>query len=366
MKLSSTLRGDISKVGVITAAFMMISMFFTFYNEALFLSDYSLGTTELYDFSFALWMNAFSGLVAGILGGSTLVVVNRRIFRRKSYGYALRATFVAYSLAYLGVTVVMSITAALAYVGLDSGIKEFWEHAIMYITSEMALVYYVFWGSISFATLFFLQMVDKFGPSMFGKFLAGKYNQPREEDRIFMFLDLKSSTTIAERIGNTDYFLLLQEIFTDLTDPILAYEGEIYQYVGDEIVISWDLRKGIRNANCFRCFLGIQKKLEGVADRYLEKYGVKPQFKAGLHYGKVTAGEIGTIKRDIVYSGDVLNTTSRIQEQCNQYDVNLIVSSETLELLKDPLPYEVVPLGNIELRGKTRGVDLNTLKLEEN
>ena len=84
----------------------------------------------------------------------------------------------------------------------------------------------------------FLQISDKFGPRMLGRFLIGKYHQPREEQRIFMFMDMKSSTSIAEQIGNKQSFNLLNDLFNDITDAILASDGEIYQYVGDEVVIS--------------------------------------------------------------------------------------------------------------------------------
>ena len=178
-----------------------------------------------------------------------------------------------------------------------------------------------------------------------------------------MFMDMKSSTTIAEKIGNKQYFNLLNELFADVTDTILSAEGEIYQYVGDEVVISWSLDRGVKQANCLNCFNNIRERLGELEPLYMAKYGVVPQFKAGLHYGPVTAGEIGTIKKDIVYSGDVLNTTSRIQEQCNHYNVDFLISKQTLELIGKNIPYEVVHLGDIELRGKKNRIDLNTLKL---
>jgi adenylate cyclase len=42
-------------------------------------------------------------------------------------------------------------------------------------------------------------------------------------------------------------------------------------------------------------------------------------FKAGLYFGKVVSAQIGDLKREIVYNGDVLNTTARIQAECNTY-----------------------------------------------
>ena len=128
-------------------------------------------------------------------------------------------------------------------------------------------------------------------------FLMGKYYHPKEEDRIFIFMDMKSSTTIAESIGNARYFEMLQDVFNDITDPIISCEGEIYQYVGDEIIVSWNLKEGIKNENFIRCFTQVRDKLNEIAPRYKETYGFTPEFKAGVHHGTVTAGEIGSIKK---------------------------------------------------------------------
>lgn len=365
MKISPSLRSNINKILLITSFYVLINWFFTFYNDAMLSSEFSLGRSDFYDLGMNLWANTLTGIFAGLLGGSTLIYVNDRIFRKRSYGHALIVTFLYYTLAYLIISLLMSTLGSLIVVGVDAPFMEIFARASIYWKSKLFWVFYMVWGMVSVFTLFLLQMSDKFGPGMFLKFIAGQYNQPREETRIFMFLDLKSSTAIAEKLGNTKYFHLLQELFTDVTDPILASAGEIYQYVGDEIVISWSLKNGIKNANCFRCFLEIKKRLKEVSAYYESVYGIIPKFKAGLHYGNVTAGEIGTIKKDIVYSGDVLNTTSRIQEQCNAYQVELLVSDQTLNLLDEPLPYKVIELGDIELRGKTEKIDLKTLKLEE-
>ena len=50
----------------------------------------------------------------------------------------------------------------------------------------------------------------------------------------------------------------------------------------------------------------------------LKNYGQITEFKVGIHYGKVTLEEIGVVKKDIVFSGDVLNTAARIQSMCNE------------------------------------------------
>lgn len=361
MKLQPQLKSDASKVMVITVVFILINWYLTFYNDGLLSTPYSLGTSDIYDLRLNYALNTLTGILAGTIGGSALVFVNKRYFRKKSYSYAMKATFLAYTAVFVFVTVIMSFLSARIILP-EAGFGELLEVAAIYMYGKMTLIFYILWGTVTLFTLFFLQIYDKFGSGMFLKFLTGKYHQPREEQRIFMFLDMKSSTTIAEKIGSKKYFNLLNDLFTDMTDPILSCEGEIYQYIGDEVVVSWSMEKGVRQANCLHCFRGIREKVADLAPYYENEYGVIPEFKAGLHFGLVTAGEIGSIKKDIVYSGDVLNTTSRIQEQCNHYQVDFLVSNETFDLMGKQVPYEAVPLGNIELRGKKTRIDLITLK----
>jgi class 3 adenylate cyclase len=181
-----------------------------------------------------------------------------------------------------------------------------------------------------------------------------------EVERIFMFLDITSSTSIAETLGHVKYFELLNDFFNDLAKPIEAHKGEIYQYVGDEVVVSWALEEGISNANCLHCFFDILDTIDDLSYKYLEKYEMVPTFKAGMHFGKVSTGTIGTIKKEIIYTGDVLNTTSRIEGQCNQHNVNLLLSKDLMNKIPNENQFEFVEIGEISLRGKASFVTLCT------
>jgi adenylate cyclase len=212
-------------------------------------------------------------------------------------------------------------------------------------------------GIISFIN----QMNNKFGPGVLIPLLLGKYRNPKEEERIFMFMDLKSSTTHAEKLGHIKYSALIRDSFMDINQVLAKHNAEIYQYVGDEIVISWPVSEGLRDLACVEFFFSVMDQFNLKHDFYEENYGFVPQFKAGLHLGVVTAVEVGEIKRDIAYHGDTLNTASRIQSICNQYNRTFLISQD-LKIAADlENDYNLKSLGQINLKGKDNPVKVYSI-----
>ncbi len=183
-----------------------------------------------------------------------------------------------------------------------------------------------------------------------------------EVERIFMFLDIRSSTTIAEELGHVQYFELLNDFFRDIAEPISKNKGQIYQYVGDEVVVSWSLEDGLADANCLQCFFDIVDIMARYAHKYESKYGINPSFKAGMHYGKVSTGTVGTLKKEIIYTGDVLNTASRIEGLCNKHDVDLLLSKTLIDKLPLNHAFAAKRIGEISLRGKSTEIMLFTVE----
>jgi adenylate cyclase len=215
---------------------------------------------------------------------------------------------------------------------------------------------------VGFLINFFTQINSLLGKNVLWNYLTGKYHNPKEEERVFMFLDLSSSTTIAEKLSPINYHKFMNNYFFDIDEEIVKSKGEIYQYVGDEVVISWRDDNGFKNANCIRCFFNIRKRIDDLSESYEKQFGVIPGFKAGLHCGNVVTGEIGDSKKEIVFHGDVLNTASRIQSECNKQKKNFLVSEDVLIKLTLPDEYKSVNLGEFMLRGKAQQVEIFSIE----
>ena len=286
----------------------------------------------------------------GIVGGGAYIFVLRDRLRHLAYLPALgiMATLIAMVLAVLGAW----LPAQDDPFGGAFGDRLF---------SVTWLGQYLQWTALMGATMLMVRLSDQFGSSGLS-YLAGRYSHPRQELRIFMFLDMRSSTSIAEDLGHVRYFQLINELFQEITDPIVYSRGEIYQYVGDEISVSWPLRRGVNKQRCIRCFLDIRAKLKSRAAHYQTRYGITPTFKAGFHYGEVTTGEVGLVKKERIFSGDAVNTAARIQNTCNAHGVDNLISKELLDLLLPKGALPVREIGSIALKGKRSAISLWTIE----
>jgi adenylate cyclase len=173
-----------------------------------------------------------------------------------------------------------------------------------------------------------------------------------------MFLDMKSSTTIAEQLGHVKFYALLNELFHEISGPVLATKAEIYQYVGDEVILTWPVKYGLENSNCVKAFFLFQERLQRNSENYKKNFGIIPSFKAGLHSGTVISAQIGDLKREIVYNGDVLNTASRIQNECNTYHKDCLISGTLMDSLKQVNGFIWEKINTVTLRGKETEVEL--------
>ena len=209
-----------------------------------------------------------------------------------------------------------------------------------------------FFAVLAVVVQFVLQMNRVIGANVLGYFVAGVYHRPKAEERIFLFLDLEGSTKLAEQMGSARYFELLRRFVDGLTEPVLEARGEIYQYAGDEVVITWRMETGLRAANCIRCFFGIRAAVAAQAALYERDFGVVPRFRGGLHGGTVTAGELGDLRQQIVFVGDILNTAARLEEYAKRSGLDLVVSDTLLRRLALPSGIEASRCGELTLRGK--------------
>ncbi|HWR33424.1 MAG TPA: adenylate/guanylate cyclase domain-containing protein [Chitinophagaceae bacterium] len=232
-----------------------------------------------------------------------------------------------------------------------------------FFTTRRVLDFLAIALAISLLSNFLHELHRKLGRDAIYNLVFGKYHQVRQEDRLFLFIDLNNSTDIAEAMGELEYSHFLQDYFYDISEPIARYFGRVYQYVGDEVVVTWPLNKGLKFAVCARCFFAIQKQIRRYEKQYEKRYGRVPEFKAALHGGNVVVSEVGKYKSEIAYHGDVLNTTARILSKCHELESELLLSDWVHSRLNLPKYLKADAMGSFQLKGKQQEVNLYSVYL---
>jgi adenylate cyclase len=201
------------------------------------------------------------------------------------------------------------------------------------------------------------------GQHVLFNFVAGRYRRPRIEERVLLFIDMDSSTAIAERLGEAAFFVFLNQFIGDITDPIVAQRGEIHKYVGDELIVTWTLGAGVAEARCIHACFDALQRLDARRSEYESQFGQRANFRAGLHCGPVVMGELGIIKMEIAMLGDTMNAAARIQQACRDTGCRVLASAALIARIA-ALPPGIVKrsLGPIRLRGKETELELYALE----
>ncbi len=208
-------------------------------------------------------------------------------------------------------------------------------------------------GAINFG----LEVARVVGPGNFWGLLVGRYRKAREEDRVFLFMDLAGSTGTAERLGHSLYSELLQECYRDLTEVILRHQASVYQYVGDEVVLTWRCGgRGDPAGDSVRAFFAFRGILSARAGEYRTRFGLVPEFRGGIDRGPVTVIEVGDVERAVVFHGDVLNTAARLLELCKENQESLVVSRPIADAVEDDAAILRTWEAEVLLRGKRERV----------
>jgi len=265
----------------------------------------------------------------------------RNVYKRISI-QKLLILRLAYAILFLIALILVSYAMVTSFFGVTIGLIAF-----IFEPGSFAIYFYILTVDFFMASLSQVNLM--LGDKKLGQFLQGRFYTPREEERIIMFLDLQSSTQLAEKLGHIHYSMLIQDCFNDL-GVVMENEAEIYQYVGDEVILTWKLQDGQRNQNCINAFFNYKNQLAKKREYYLQKYDCLPFFKAGMNAGIVTVTEVGKYKKEIAFHGDTMNTAARIQAKCNDFNCELLISG----YLKDQLSkkgFEYSKLGSIAFEG---------------
>jgi len=221
-----------------------------------------------------------------------------------------------------------------------------------------------FWSGFVYAAVISVLMNFGFGianiigPRALRNFITGRYHTPVEENRFVLFVDIAGSTGLAERLGGIGIHRLLDRTFRLLSLSVVDYHGEVLNYVDDEVIVTWPEHSGAIDCRPLRCFMAMRDEVALASSELEQEFAVAPRIRGSLHFGPVIVGEIGDVKRAIVFNGDVMNTAARLEELSRKVDGGFLASRAAMERFGSALPFAVRDLGSFAIRGREHGIDV--------
>ena len=298
------------------------------------------------------WLTAtFIGVASGLTIGTPVILWFLSL--QSALGRRLRRLPLAANFA-LSSTVIASLLCAGHYLAY----RFFWPvNPQGFLGATMVSESMLFSILMSCAISYSLELRRLIGPGVFGAFLFGRYRYPRTEQRLLLLLDLVGSTALAERIGAERFLGFIDQWIHDLTDPLMAAEGQIYRYIGDEIILTWPYSPHAAE-RALVLVQALTARLAANAEAYRRQFGEAPLMRVAMHAGPVVTGEVGDIKREITYLGDTVNTAARIAGECRQHQALVLASAQSLRGVVLPSGLSRYDLGAVPLRGRSEPVAL--------
>ncbi|MBB5572080.1 MULTISPECIES: adenylate/guanylate cyclase domain-containing protein [Rhizobium] len=222
---------------------------------------------------------------------------------------------------------------------------------------------YIYAVMVTAIIIFVGRVRELLGRDVFLSLLTGRYRNPVQEERVFLFIDLVGSTAFAEEHGDLRTQQFLGSVFSALAEPVRRHKGAIDDYIGDAAIITWPLQRGVKNARCIRCVFEILADIEANAETWLKSYGRVPRLRAALHGGGIVTAEIGIDHHKIAYFGDTVNTTARLESLCKTLDRQVLISADLARRIELPDDIAKEDLGDHAVRGRDQTLGVIALHM---
>jgi len=178
--------------------------------------------------------------------------------------------------------------------------------------------------------------------------------QGHEEYVVAMFVDMRGSTELGERVLAYDVVFILNRFFNELSEALSATHGHYAQFAGDGLMALYGLDPERKPQACRDALDGAREMFRRVGllnEQLRSDFGENVHMGIGIHGGDAVVGTMGPPKTPLLTAiGDNVNIAARLEAETKTRQCDLIVSAETLA--RENIPYAQAASLEIELRGR--------------
>ncbi len=176
-----------------------------------------------------------------------------------------------------------------------------------------------------------------------------------QESMTVMFTDIRSFTTLSEKMSPEENFNFLNSYLRRMTPLVNNQGGFVDKYIGDAVMALFPGKPddGLRAA------IEMQREIR-VYNRHRALKGYQPiSIGVGVHTGDIMLGIIGHENRmEGTVISDTVNTASRIERLTRKYGVMIVISDAALAALQDPDDFEIRLLGRVKVKGRSTALQV--------
>ena len=197
--------------------------------------------------------------------------------------------------------------------------------------------------------------------------LHGGGVEGHEEYVVAMFVDMRGSTSLGERVLAYDVVFILNRLFTDLSKALDATHGHYAQFAGDGLMALYGLDPKRKQHACSDALAGaadMLRRVQKLNQQLQQEFGESLKIGIGIHGGEAIVGTMGPPRTPLLTAvGDHINIAARLEAKTKELDCDLIVSIATLDA--GGIEYDRKNVQQVEVRGRNNQVQVCRFKAEE-
>jgi class 3 adenylate cyclase len=177
-----------------------------------------------------------------------------------------------------------------------------------------------------------------------------------------LFSDIRSFSTISEKLSPEEVVTLLNEYLSEMTDAIRPWGGYVNNFIGDAIVAIFGapVDQPDKEWRAVAAALTMRERLAELNQRRVARGEAPIDNGVGISTGEAVAGQIGSLER-LMYTviGDTVNVAARLETLTKKYPEHpVLINGPTADALKDHADLVLKGLGPINVKGRAEPVDV--------
>ncbi len=164
-----------------------------------------------------------------------------------------------------------------------------------------------------------------------------------------LFADLRSFTSLAERMSSREMFCMINDLFGELVPWIYEHRGVVDKYLGDGLMALFPHHSN----DAVRAAISMLDAVKTFNLKHGARLPGPVQLSMGIHTGDVILGMVGSASRlDTTVMSDTVNLAARIERLTRKIAADLLITEQVFAQLTSELKGECRFLGQLQVRGK--------------